>query len=137
MADDDLEVLAPDESLEIAGEAVTVREYRFLTGLRVDAIAKPLRQELVALFADAEAGDFDYAALAAVFGKHPNLVRDLIALSVERPAAWVDQLNDTDGQALLMTWWRVNSHFFVHRLAPEILVRRKPGVLAGVVSSPH
>lgn len=137
MADNDLEVLMPDEQMEIAGESVIVREYRFITGLQVDAIVKPLRQELVALFADAEAEDFDYAALAAVFGRYPELVRDLIALSVEKPATWVKQLNDTDGQVLLMTWWQVNSHFFVQRLAPEILARRNPGVLAGGAYLPH
>jgi hypothetical protein len=114
-----------------------VKEYRFLVGLQVDAIVKPLRQQLVDLFTDDETGDFDYAELAAVFGKYPGLVRDLIALSVDRPAAWVQQLSDPDGQVLLMTWWKVNSHFFAHRLAPEILARRKPGVLDGGASLAH
>lgn len=134
---DDLEILAPDVTLELAGEAVTVMEYRFLTGLQADAMMKPFRQALVALFANARPGDFDYAELAAVFGRYPVLVRDLIALSIQRPPDWVAQLSDDDGQTLLMTWWRVNSHFFVQRLAPDILARRDPSVLAGAAFSPH
>ena len=41
---------------------------------------------------------------------------ELISLSTGQPIPWIEGLRDRDGQALSMTFWRVNSGFFTRRL---------------------
>lgn len=138
---EDLNVLLPDVPLELAGRKLTVREYRFIDGLRVRLKAKPLIDDLETLAKDgaaADAGIEDYIDLMA---KHDVLVRELMAESIDgADADFIDGLSADDGYALLITWWGVAGRFFVRvvagRLRDRLLVelRRNAGS-AGPTSS--
>ncbi len=39
-----------------------------------------------------------------------------MTISTGRPVEWIESLSDRDGQTLSMTFWRVNSGFFMRRL---------------------
>lgn len=137
---DDLAVLLPDVPIELAGRKLTVREYRFMQGMQVRAKAKPLIDDLAAFVAtgNADAGLEDYVELLA---KHAELVRELMVESVEgADAAFIDGLNEGDGETLLMTWWGVCGRFFVQvvaaRLRDRLLAQlRRNAASAGPTSS--
>ena len=135
---EDLETLFPDADLILNGEPVTVREYRFLDGLKVAAMAQSLMAGLADLFLEETAPEaFDFAALEAVFGSMPGLLVELLSISTGKPQAWIETLSDDDGHTLMMTWWRVNSGFFVRRLAAPLVARQRANAQAGVASSPN
>ena len=109
----DAEILFPDETLEIAGETIKVREFRYLEGLRAIALARPLLQGLAELL---EQGELDALALDGLIAEHFTAWIALMAISTGKDEAWIEGLRDRDGQTLSMTFWRVNSGFFMRRL---------------------
>lgn len=136
---DDLDVLSPDVELEVGARTVTVREYRFISGLRARAKAKPLIDDLEKFVADggaAEAGVEDYVELLAT---HDVLVRELMVDSIDgADADFIDGLNEADGEALLLAWWGVCGRFFVRvvaaRLRDRLLAQARRAVSAGPMS---
>lgn len=127
-AAEEMEILIGQREIEIAGETITVREYTFVEGLRVDAIACRLKTELSELFVGGEDGPelvFDLNRLDAVLGENADEFIQLQSMASGRSVAWVEGLNNADGQLLKMTWWMVNQHFFVNRLTQGYLVRRE------------
>ncbi|MDX1464125.1 MAG: DUF6631 family protein [Halomonas sp.] len=109
----DPEILFPDETLEIAGETIEVREFRYLEGLRAIALARPLLKALAELLEDDE---LDALALDGLIAEHYTAWIALMAISTGKDEAWIEGLRDRDGQTLSMTFWRVNSSFFMRRL---------------------
>lgn len=140
--DNQLEVLIPDHSLTLSdGEAVTVHEYSFMEGLRVDALAGGLIKPLQDLFLTSrdEGEGLRLQDLAAVFGADPVIMAELLAMACDRRPEWVKALPDQDGQLLMLAWWNVNRSFFVRRLVTELgarLGRQEAPRQAGAESSP-
>lgn len=138
---DDLNVLAPDMQLVIGDRTLTVREYRFMEGLRVRAKARPLIDDLEAFVKDGAAVDAGVEDYVELLAKHSALVRELIADSVQGiDADWIEALDDADGQVLLLTWWGVCGRFFVRvvaaRLRDRLLAQARRVASAGPTSSP-
>lgn len=140
--DNELEVLIPDQTLTLStGEQVTVHEYSFMEGLRVDALAGGLIKSLQDLFLASreKAQDFRLHDLAAIFGAEPQIMSELMAMACDRGADWVKALSDQDGQLLILAWWNVNRSFFVRRLVTELGARmsqERGQRQAGAESSP-
>lgn len=112
-ADNELDVLHPEQTLQVGGRTVTVREYSFVEGLRIEAKVRPLVQGLDAMAAeDGPAIDRLYALMA----ENHELVLELVAQACGQPLDWVRGLGDEDGQSLLMAWWSANARFFLRRL---------------------
>lgn len=138
----ELEILVPDHTLTLSdGESVTVHEYSFMEGLRVDALAGGLIKPLQDLFlASRDDGvGLRLQDLAAVFGAEPMLMAELLAMACDREPEWVQALPDQDGQLLMLAWWNVNQGFFVRRLVTELgarLGRQGAPRQAGADSSP-
>lgn len=121
---DDLQVLSPDGMLTINGEQITVHEYLFFEGLAIRTQAAPFFEDLYAMLGH-EAGQApSFDDLEMVAAKHMELVKSLVALSVKRPVEWVSTLGDADGSALFLTWWQVNSGFFIQRVMRRALKER-------------
>lgn len=127
----DVEILDPDVEVTIAGELVTVHEFSFLQGLKLSAQVRPLLDDLEKRLTDQAGLSLDL--LADLFADHADLVTQLMAASCGKAVDWVSALNDADGQLLLMTFWQVNSGFFVNRL----LIRRMAAVQADKPASPE
>lgn len=142
MDENNLEVLLPEITLNLQGREVTVREYSFVQGMRVDALAKSIYDGLERLFLsgdplrDSDKAELILDELQSVWGADPELMTRLLAMSTGEPEAWIDSLPDLAGQTLLMSWWTVNRHFFVRRLAKRMAARRARERLTGERSSP-
>ena len=111
---DDAEVLFSDEPVEVAGETVTVREFRYLEGLRAAAVARPILAALRELM-----DEFDTMApesIDALIGEHHDAWVQLLAMSTDKDPEWVKGLPDREGLELSMVFWRVNGPFFTRRL---------------------
>jgi len=112
---DDPAVLFPDREIEIAGEKLTVREFRYREGLEMLAQARPFVTDLRALLTGPEE-NLDAEAFDALIANHLDTWLMLVARSCGRDAAWVARLPDKDGMTLQNTFWEVNAPFFMRRL---------------------
>ncbi len=119
-ADDDLEILHPDREVRVNGETVTVREYRFVEGLRLRATAAPLVEALGELMQRNVDLDQVYALLA----DHEELLLELMALSIDKPVEFVAGLDGPEGELLMDTWWVVNASFFTRAVQRRLLAAR-------------
>lgn len=109
---DDLSVLHPDITLTIAGESITVREYGFIEGMGLRPVVAPLIADLCTLIVTKPLAEDVYDVL----GTHVDLMRQAIAVSVDRDPAWVEALNDRDGDDLVQAWWTVCGPFFLRQV---------------------
>ena len=127
----DEEIIFPDVDLDLAGKPVKVSEYRFIDGMKVASLARPLLVDMAYLFSHAADGpeSLSLTLINDMFGKYPDLMVELIAISTGEDPDWIASLSDEYGQLLLMTWWRVNSAFFTRRLVTEMVARRQAETL--------
>ena len=112
----ELEILAPDMELTIAGEPITVHEYRFLEGMQAQQVAPGFFDAITELFLTQPEQAQDLTALADLFARHADDVTRLMAMASGQTPDWVSGLSDLDGQMLMMSWWQVNAGFFTRRL---------------------
>lgn len=135
----DLEVLHPEREVKLSVDTVTVREYGNVEWLRLLPQAEPLVANITAMLS--AGAPPSYEDVLAVIAHHTDGLLPLVVQSVDRDVDWVETLNSNDLEALLMHWWGVNGHFFVHRAKnramaqyQEAMAARKP--LAGEKSTP-
>ena len=125
----ELEMLFPDRDVDVrdpdTGEVVTVtvREFRFLEGLRAQAEARALIVALTDAIDDDE--ELGTEVIADVMAEHAEAWLGLVGLSTGRERVWLAQLADRDGDALSEALWEVNRGFFVRRVGAELARRRK------------
>lgn len=130
---DDVAILFPDRQATIAGVAVTMREYRWVEGLRLQALIAPIVEQLANL---TEQGRLtEVASHEALFVDHVDALPLLIATACDQPVDWVNALSDRDGRNLRLLWWTVNVPFFATRVT-DCLLARQLTQLAGPTSSP-
>lgn len=126
-ADDPLAVLHPEREVFIAGRVITVREYGFVEGLKLQAMAKPFFDALYA-HASRESHAPTFTEIEQMFVEHSGVVIQLVARAANVEPEWIDTLSDEDGYRLMQEWWLANAGFFtrrvVQRLATEGAVAR-------------
>lgn len=114
-AADELEILHPHRAVQVAGVSLTVREYGFVEGLQVRALAKPFLEALYQVVGGGNrVPSFD--EVQDVLANHDEAVVQLIARSAAVDAAWVRTLGDEDGELLMLNWWMANAGFFIRRV---------------------
>lgn len=128
-AEEEVDVLFPDIEVTVrdpdTGESVTltVREFRFLEGLKAQVRARPLIEALAGVeHTDDEIRDAH--AIMDVLADHAEAWCALIALASDRTADWVAGLSDADGNALGRAMWEANKAFLSLRVAEAALSRR-------------
>lgn len=131
---DDAAILHPDLTFTVGGREVTIREYRFVDGLRVRAKAKPLTLALHQQIVTGEALTED---VLDVLATHGDLVRELVIdATVGADADWYDGLDDNEGTQLLVAWWSVCGPFFLRQIASRLGQAMKlKEALVGLTSS--
>jgi hypothetical protein len=130
-APDDLEILAPDITLTLAGEEVTARELRFGEQLKYWRELSEVTAEL----ARAAQDDNPDAILEAFVACHDSFMT-LLCAATGKPPAFVEALRGAEAEALLGAFWSANQGFFLRRLLAEFRKQaEKPGT-AGEPSSP-
>ncbi|VFR54786.1 Phage protein [plant metagenome] len=127
-ATSELEVLHPERSLVLAGQAVTVREYGNIEWLRLLPSAEPLVNAVAQMLDSAELPSYE-TALDCIT-RHVDGLLPLIVQAVDKDMAWVETLDPGELELLLMTWWGVNGHFFVKRATNRVGVAREEQRLA-------
>lgn len=128
---EELAVLFPDVDVQVrdpeTGERVTleVREFRFLEGLRAQALARPFTGALAALIADRRFEEIDAALIAEVMASQAEAWVRLVALACDREPEWVSALADADGDALSEAMWSANGRFFTRRVVASVAARER------------
>lgn len=114
---DDLSILFPDRTIRIAGQSVTVRELRFTEQLKHHHLLAPLAAALEAAEPTALAGPDSVNRIYDLLASHEEQVVALVAICCDRDETWVrNPPTPADGENLLLTWWGVNSGFFIRRV---------------------
>jgi len=120
----DTEVLHPERVLQLAGRAVTMREYGHIEWLRLLPRAKPLIDSIASRLETAarlETGKPpSYEDALEVMAEHVDALMPLVhqACDLEPDAV----LSPDEGEMLLMAWWGCNGRFFVQRAMTRIMV---------------
>ena len=136
----ELEVLFPDVDLTVrdpdTGEdvAVTVRELRFLEGMKVRPIARPLVVALADVLGDG--GEMALDAVEEIMSEHAEAWLALIAAASDRDADWIGRLSDADGDAVAEAMWNANRNFLLRRVVTETAARRRSASASQPSSTP-
>lgn len=130
-ADAELAVLFPDVDVTVrdpdtgASVELTVREFRFLEGLRAQVLAQPFIAALADAVGTGDEGALDAPAIAAVLAEHAALWLELVARACERDAAWLARLADADGDRVSEAMWSANGDFFMRRVVASVAARTR------------
>lgn len=134
----DLEVLHPERVVKLSVDTVTVREYGNVEWLRLLPQAEPLVANFTAMLS--AGAPPSYEDVLAVISHHADGLLPLVVQSVDRDMAWVETINSSDLEKLLMHWWGVNGHFFVNRAKNRAAVQYQEAMArnqsAGAKSTP-
>lgn len=132
---DDLDILNPDRTITIQGERITVSEYGFIVGLRMESVLATFIGTLCDLVTSERIGE--HVTVRRAFGDHMESITEGLATSVGKSVEWISSLNDEDGNLLLDTWWAVNTGFFLRRVRIEMGVRMANQRMSPAVASEH
>lgn len=141
-AAEDAGILFPDVDVTVrdpdTGERITltVREFRFLEGLRLTAQIRPF-VEAIGGSMD-EDGEADVGAISEAMTEHADIWIECIAQAAGRDAEWIARLADRDGQALSAAMWDANKDFFGRRIIEDMRRRaadRSPSPTSSMPSS--
>lgn len=128
-AGNETEILAPNMAVTLGNETVIVREFAMAEQFAFAVAARPLIEDLRQ--ATFESGDgIPVDAIEATFAKHSELVCEMIAASINKPVAYVQQVRGSAADRLFMTFWSVNRDFFVQRM-----IAKQVNALTGEVSA--
>lgn len=121
----DLATIFPESTISINGENITVNEYPFVTWVGLKQHHHQFIAQLTQLVADAD----DHLLvddLLEFFEDHFTDMCSLISDSIHKPWEWLDTLQDSDMQQLVLTWWQVNKHFFLRAIGRNLRKQNKP-----------
>lgn len=99
--------------IEIAGEQIEIRPFKFGKFGRVMELLKPMMGEVM-LFNEGN-------SLNELLSDHHERVMDAITYLTDRPRDWVEGLSNLDAVRLVGALIRVNSDFFEQRLIPLLM----------------
>ncbi|CAH0062892.1 conserved protein of unknown function [Stenotrophomonas maltophilia] len=133
---DELDILAAQQQGQVDGKTIIVREYGFFEGARILPLAAPLLADLQPLFEGRDAPSM--LEVTDVLLSHPDLIRHLLACAiapasgerqdaaaeVRAQEAWLETLNETDGEQMLLLWWQANGNFLLRRLLRNAVGKR-------------
>lgn len=112
----ELEVLDPDQELQIQGETVVVRELRYAEGVRLMPRLQPVLEVFGELVEGGDDAGDELSFYDRLMAEHPDVMFDVFAQACDRDRAWIDSLSDDDGSRVEAAFWRANRGFFVRRL---------------------
>lgn len=124
----ELEVLFPDVELAVRDPdtgktvAVTVREFRFLEGMQVRPLARPLIEALADTVTPE--GEMEPDGVEAALAAHAETWIALLAAASGMEAARIARLSDADGDRMADAMWSANRDFLLRRVVTEAVARR-------------
>lgn len=144
---DDLEVLFPDEVVEVAGGPVTIHPFYFGQLSRVVKFCRPVVKALLESGIMTVTVNTDNTSTITIdqnfIPKLFTLLDDaveplmgLVAFALGKPREWLDKLPMDVGIELTQKIWEINSNFFVKRVMPILAKQFSQFRSAGATSSP-
>ncbi len=127
----DMEILFPDQTVTIGGEAIIVREFRFRESLEAASQASGFLAGLRVLMTKA-GNEIAPEDLDILIAEHREAWIKIVALSCGREVEWLAALPEREAMKLQIAFWGVNSSFFTRRLlwgaafAAAVKARRSP-----------
>ena len=121
---EELQQLVAEETVEIKGQRLSVREFTFRQGLEAAPVARPIIQALQELVT-AEGEEADAFEIADLMAAHPDAWFQLVARACDCDPEWVAGLPETEGMHLSLVFWRLNAAFFMRRVVTGAM--RKAG----------
>lgn len=119
---DDLQVLHPDQLVIIAGREVTVREYRFVEGLRLQPLYADFVNDIFERLDNGEQPEIHH--VIELLGRYEQQLIELIAAAADVEIDWIKGLPDSEGMHLMYAWWTANVAFFMRRVHSRIAAKR-------------
>ncbi|WP_158271549.1 DUF6631 family protein [Pseudomonas sp. HMWF032] len=131
----DLQLLHPNLVATLNGREVTVREYGFVEGLRLQPLLQPFLDDLYELIKADTLPPVDQ--IVGLIGRHKDAVLEALAVSADIELAELQALKSQyEGRTLLMKWWTANGPFFYRCVLDRILAERQVADLrAGATST--
>lgn len=108
--EDDSNIMFPDQTIEIDGREILVREYLFFEGLRLLPYAEGIIQGLLQC---KEIGKPTVAEINLIIAENIDAFSLMLSQSCGVEEDWIESLSQEDGQRLLMKWWQVNGPFYL------------------------
>lgn len=107
-----------DQTVEIAGETITVREFRYREAIEAAGLARPFLTAMRIMVSKSdEAGEgIEAEDLDALIAAYVDIWLALVAKACGRDVAWVEALPDHEANKLQMAFWAANGVFFTSRL---------------------
>lgn len=132
----DLQVLHPNLVAILNGREVTVREYGFVEGLKLQPLLQPFLDGLYVLVKADSLPPLDQ--VVALIGYHTDAVMEAIAISADVGQDELKGLkSQIEGRMLLMKWWTANGPFFYRCVLDRIMAERElERRRAGATSTP-
>lgn len=140
-AAEQVDILAPEITLTIAGREVRMREPTWVESLDLEPVLEPcvtfMREQLDGTEITPDASDEFLKLLLHMMRAHKTEMVAVMAFCGDVEPAWVEALNDADGRTFMLLYWRVNWHFFVRRLNLSRALAASCGRTVGAESSAH
>jgi hypothetical protein len=140
-AAEEVEILVPEMTIDIAGRKVTMREPSWVESLRIEPLLAPcvqyVRDRLEGTDIKPEASDQFLHILLDMMIEHYEAMLEVMIRCADVDREWVSTLKDSEGRKFMLLFWRVNWHFFVRRLSLARVLGRSSAQLAGARSSAH
>lgn len=117
---DETRIVMGFDEVEIQGKSIKVNEFTFPQELKALSIAEPVINEIADLYV--KGGDPDMLVIERVFYEHADAMINLLSISTGKPVEWFNALPGKYANALFLTFWGMNSHFFTQRIASRFIM---------------
>ena len=110
----DLSVLFPNQTVFIQGQNITVNEYPFVQWLQLRQQYSAFIEKFTALISTQD--DVLVDDVLMFFEDEFADVQGLILASIGQSADFLAKVSASEMEALMLTWWQVNKHFFLRSM---------------------
>jgi len=107
----DLAILFPERTLTVGGKTLTIREYSFKESLQLNDRLQPLINAISGLIEGESMPEL--AQVIAVLAKEHDRLIELVAIAANCEQSFIENLNQQEGQQLLVLWWSINAPFLI------------------------
>lgn len=107
----DLSVLFPNQTVFIQGQNITVNEYPFVQWLQLRQQYSSFIEKFTALMSNQD--DVLVDDVLMFFEDEFADVQGLILASINQSSDFLSKVSSGEMEALMLTWWQVNKHFFI------------------------
>jgi len=110
-AADVLAILFPERQVTVGGKTLTLREYSFKQSLQLNDRLQPLINAISGLIEGEQMPEL--SQVISTFAKEHERLIELVAIAADCEASFIENLNQQEGQQLLLLWWNINAPFLI------------------------